>query len=406
MKKLTQQEETEVNEIGKRITETMGRVADRIELLQHQRQGNIERIGLATLGAIQANRQQTHRNTEYLRKIDASLNELRLQSRDLQATNNVFFMIHPSMAEVMQTGLYRIVSEDQYIERLLNTDLHQYTSRMDRLTKYLSENHLWPDIEYTRRTRTPVQALSPMTREELLRHLQLPKDDTADMDDLKYVLRRSHAMGQRGLDQARSLMSKDAFKALLAKDQSTILMVDGHVKNEGAGKISPLSVWSASFAASLSQSDSIVALHFFCSLHSCSDSEDVNAGPLGLMRSILAQLIRQADISTWIRRPQILSQDNRVESISQLFKSLLTEIDPGKTIFLIIDNVSEFEGVTWNEWSNQIQHVFTSLYHLVHDDRGGQEARRRPKIKVLLTSANKSTVLRSLVAGEEIISLR
>lgn len=101
----------------------MGRVADRIELLQHQRQGNIERTGLATLGQIQANRQQTHRNTEYLRKIDVSLNELRLQSRELQATNNVFFMIHPSMAEAMQTGLYRIVSEDQYIERLLNYHL-------------------------------------------------------------------------------------------------------------------------------------------------------------------------------------------------------------------------------------------------------------------------------------------
>lgn len=124
MKKLTQQEEIEVGEISKRITETMGRVADRIELLQHQRQGNIERTGLAILGEIQANRQQTHRNTEYLRKIDVSLNELRLQSRELQATNNVFFMIHPSMAEVMQTGLYRIVSEDQYIERLLNTHLY------------------------------------------------------------------------------------------------------------------------------------------------------------------------------------------------------------------------------------------------------------------------------------------
>lgn len=124
MKKLTQQEEIEVSEISKRITETMGRVADRIELLQHQRQGNIERTGLATLGEIQANRQQTHRNTEYLRKIDVSLNKLRLQSRELQATNNVFFMIHPSMAEVMQTGLYRIVSEDQYIERLLNTYLY------------------------------------------------------------------------------------------------------------------------------------------------------------------------------------------------------------------------------------------------------------------------------------------
>lgn len=245
-----------------------------------------------------------------------------------------------------------------------------------------------------------------MTREELLQHLQLPKDDTADMDDLKYVLRRSHAIGQRGLDQARSLMSKDAFRSLLAKDKSTLLMVDGHSKNEGAGKISPLSVWSASFAASLSQSDSVVALHFFCGLHSCSDSEDENDGPLGLMRSVMAQLIRQADDLSRVKRPQILSQDNRVESISQLFKSLLTDIDPGKTIFLIIDNISEFEGVTWNEWSNQIQHVFTALYDLVHDDGGGEVARRRPKIKVLLTSANKSTVLRSLVADEEIISLR
>lgn len=31
--------------------------------------------------------------------------------------DNVFLMITPDMASVMQTGLYNIVSEDRYIER-------------------------------------------------------------------------------------------------------------------------------------------------------------------------------------------------------------------------------------------------------------------------------------------------
>lgn len=249
-----------------------------------------------------------------------------------------------------------------------------------------------------------------MTKEDVLRCLRLPETDPSSTDDLQYVLRRSNAMGQRGLNQARSLMSKDAFKTLLSKDESGLLMVDGHCKADGAGKISPLSVWSASFAASLTQSASVMALSFFCGLHSQDDSNDPYAGPVGLIKSIMGELIRQADHVDRMghvdpRLVKDVTEDN-LEAMSGLLKNLLGAVDPEKTVYIIIDNISEFEGMTWNGWSDQILLVFTTLRGLVQGEEDKQGTRTRPRVKMLVTSANKSIGLGRLVAEDEIVGLR
>lgn len=245
-----------------------------------------------------------------------------------------------------------------------------------------------------------------VTNQELVRILRVQETGSSAEMDMKYVLRRSNSMEQRGLSQARSLMTKDAFKSLLAKDESGILMVDGHCKEDGAGKTSPLSVWSASFAASLMQSDSVVVLHYFCGLHSRSIEGDPVSGPLRLIKSLIEQLVRQAGdhVSRMGTLDKALAQqvmENSFEAITGLLKPLLMTLDPGKTVFIIIDNVSEFEGVTWNEWSEQMLCVFRTLYDIVKDPGIGM----RLKIKVFMTSANKSTTLGRRVEDNEIVSL-
>lgn len=401
-----------MSEISKRVTGAIQCVSDRVDLLQHQRLGNVERTGLTTLRETRANREQTHINTDYLRNIDARLQLLqsRAHGQEPHVTNNVFFMMHPDMAAIMQTGLYRIVSEDQYIQREFITLPNSFFHLPYKVNQTV-ENHLWPEIDFTSRPRTPVYLLPPITKTQLLERLHLQQDDESHTDDLKYILRRNHSMTPRGLDQARSLMSKEAFKTLLATDKSAILMVNGHSKSEGAGKVNPLSVWSASFAASLAQSDTVVVLHFFCGLHSDEDSDDVHAqGPMGLARSLLGQLIHQADDTLRLGPLDTLPvnelQEGNINSILHLFKSLLASVDTGKTVFMIIDNVSEFEGMTWNGWSEEIKLIFTTFYDLIHDAGGDQEARTRPKVKVLMTSPNKSTSLGEMVAEDEVVALR
>lgn len=248
----------------------------------------------------------------------------------------------------------------------------------------------------------------PVKQEHLLQVLKIQDEDIAT-EDMKYVLRRSHSMEHRGLSQARSLMAKSTFKEFLAKGESGLLMVDGHGKSDGAGKTSPLSVWSASFVASLTQSDSITALHFFCGLHARSDSDDPYCGPVGLVKSLAVQLLRcpgdQLPSLGPIDQALLDDLDNdNFESICELFRILVLSLNPEKILFVIIDNISEFEGVTWTAWHDQAHLIFDLLHGMVQTDTDA--TRRRARLKVLITSANKATSLGRSVKDHESVALR
>ncbi|POS79110.1 hypothetical protein DHEL01_v202503 [Diaporthe helianthi] len=103
-----------------------------------------------------------------------------------------------------------------------------------------------------------------------------------------------------------------------------------------------------------------------------------------------------------------LAQDvaeDKFEAILGLVNPLLMILDPKKTVFVIIDNASEFEGVTWNEWSGQLVQVFKMLYDIVRGQTAGAGSGAQLKMEVLMTNANKSTVLGRLVEDVEIVSL-
>ncbi|CAN8096427.1 unnamed protein product [Discula destructiva] len=239
------------------------------------------------------------------------------------------------------------------------------------------------------------------------------QDDNSAAEDLKYILRRCHSMKPQGLSQARSLMTKSIVKDFLSAAKSGLLMVDGHGKSDGAGKTSPLSVWAASFVASLTQTDSVMAVHFFCGLHVRSDPDDPYCGPAGLVKSLVTQLPRfssdQLPVFGAVDRKVLDDLDTgEPESICELFKTLVSNLNPEKKLFVIIDNMSEFEGSTWTDWHAQTHLLFELLYAMVHKDT--ESSRRRVRLKVLITNANKATSVRGSVRGSvqdhEMVALR
>lgn len=415
LKRLGEGEIRDVDEISKTIAGAMKMVLDRVDLLQHQRLGNVERTGMDILRQVQATRENTADLRDIFTDLSTRLSHLEQQRREIpgnrQQDDNVFFIISPAMASIMQTGLYGIVSEDQYIKRELLpfADLRPAVRQInDRSADY----GLWPEDNGAGRPRTPLKMLIPVTKEDILEVLKIEDHDvprSSAIADMQYVLRRSHSMEPRGLNQARSLMSKDVFKDFVARDGSGLLLVDGHCKSDGAGKTSPLSVWSASFIASLVQSDSILVMHFFCGLHAQIDPDDSSAGPLGLVKSLAAQLILHP--SDPISRSNSLDRAlldgmnvDSFETLCEVFKSMIISIDSDKVLFIIVDNVSEFEGVTWNEWHDQTCHIFNLLYGLVQDR--SQNPERRLRMKVLMTSANRSLSFGRMVKDTEVVRLR
>jgi hypothetical protein len=96
--------------------------------------------------------------------------------------------------------------------------------------------------------------------------------------------------------------------------------------------------------------------------------------------------------------------EDRFEAMISLLKPLILSFDPNKTVFVIIDNASGFEGVTWKEWRDQMLQTFNTL-HCIVKLQHGTDSRMQLKVKLLMTNANKPTTLRRLVEDKDIISL-
>lgn len=223
-------------------------------------------------------------------------------------------------------------------------------------------------------------------------------------EDLKMVLRKNSSMTPEGIDRAHSLMSHGQFKEFMARETPALLLIDGHCRADGIGKTSPLSVWCASLIAALKQSPSVTAVHFFCGLHTRSGRE--LSGPLGLAKSLAGQLLACDDARD--TTPIYLASDiveraekNDVYAICEIIKALLLRLGQSKVVFCIVDNVCEFERSTWENWQQDLTTIFETLYSLVNNETYGG----RIPLKVILTSADRSTHLAGKVKSAELVSL-
>lgn len=222
--------------------------------------------------------------------------------------------------------------------------------------------------------------------------------------DLRTVLRKNYSMTQEGLDRAHSLMSHGRFKSFITREEPSLLLVDGQCQEEGTGRISPLSVWCASFIAALKQSPSVIVVHYFCGLHTRPGR--ALDGPLGLAKCLASQLL--AFDSATDALPIYVTKDvverakgNDVGAICAIIKALLHELCQTKVVFCVVDNVCEFERSTWGNWLKDLTEIFETLYGLVDIEK----ADARMSLKVILTSAGRSTHLVNKVKRLDHVSL-
>jgi hypothetical protein len=220
------------------------------------------------------------------------------------------------------------------------------------------------------------------------------------LGEAPYILRKSHSMKSDGLVKAHWLLSKTQFKEWLARPKSQVLLVDAHCKSDGIGNISPLSVLCASLASALPRSAHCIVLHHFCSGHKDLRLSPV-IGPAGLLRSLIAQLIMypgtglsSVDCGNQETVNAIAAYDTT--ALCSLFGKLICRIENSRTIFCIIDSISDFE-TNFRGWDKELINVVQLLRLITYARRQG------PPLKILLTNANKTLLLGSLVdvrAGE------
>jgi len=189
-------------------------------------------------------------------------------------------------------------------------------------------------------------------------------------DDLEVVLREVHQMQEGDLRRSQYLPQTPRFQHWFehsaSHPQSDIILVNGYSVEDSHRSISPLSVFSASLVSTIIRqfgpTERYVVLHHFCTLHTRSPDDDGLAGPVGLLRRLIAQLaiyLAGLDMHTRLLDRELFSdihaiselEDDKVNLIAlcELLGCLLNEVPEGVVVFIIIDNVSDFEVGNWRD---------------------------------------------------------
>lgn len=225
----------------------------------------------------------------------------------------------------------------------------------------------------------------------------------ASFTDLEKVLDQNNIIKPQHLGRARWLLVEDKFKIWLAPKQNDFLLVDGYCAEFGVRRISPLSVFVASLAVSMTQTLGVISLTFFCSEHFT--GSDSLSGPAGLIRSLILQLLLQCPK---LPEPNLdfISEDLfdqiwefNLSALCYLFRLLVERIEQHMTIYCLIDNISELEG-SIHGWRRELHYLIEKLIDIAEDDR-------IPAIfKLLVTCGHRSIDVVSLFPKPKHIQLQ
>ncbi|KAF8852565.1 hypothetical protein BDZ45DRAFT_678257, partial [Acephala macrosclerotiorum] len=304
--------------------------------------------------------------------IERRMDDLKRQFEMSQ--NATLEIVNANHAATIQTGIYYIVLENVHYAGYSQPQVY----------------------------RSPAPTYRKVSTSELLSLLDVPFD--AASNDLGYTLRQSNNFKTDILAHGRWLMTLGAFKSWLGGGRSDVLLVDGHFDQAKMGKTSPMSVFCATFIASIVKLQSTVVLHFFCGQHVTFD--DPLRGPHGLLRSLICQLLlypNTPEPSLEMLGQQELYNDLRgheLDALRHLFHQLVHQLPRGTLVFCIIDGFSEFE-TRMNNSTEDLRSVVHTLQSIA-----GNDNQAGPIFKVLMTSANRSTEIVHEIPEYQCVSLR
>lgn len=196
-------------------------------------------------------------------------------------------------------------------------------------------------------------------------------------------------------DRAVALLKSKKLKHFMSKPSSSVLFANAKCNIDK----SPTAYVSATLASTIKQSSkspnapdkNLCALLFFCTRHT--DQYDPHAGPRGLMRSFISQLLSYytPPLPCLQLAQQIDCED--IEDLCYTFRSIVDTLPRSVILFCIVDGLTSYE--TRSAYEEDAFILAQSLFQLARGrDRG-------PVVKVWLSAASHSRNLHSLLADEE-----
>ena len=359
---------------------------------------------------------------EKLDAVSAHVTHIELQQSHLTSTMS-------NLSPVME-GIVIGLSKGMEEQRRINERNQQTTRDM-----YTIINKLYVMVQETERTRADNWSASnqipclPSPKRRPQARLTVQVSISACTDEEQDAYRQNHQSVQRAyhnfdtksIEQANYLLLTPRFTEWLTDSDSDILLVDSHCTGKGVGRISPMSVLCTGLAETLLTSamqDDLalpyrpqIILSFFAGQHA--GQGDTLAGPHGMMRCLLDQLLSQwpddapnIDAEPDASDPEaFLNAD--IGFLCRVFEQLLVQLGPEYPVCGIIDGISYFETRLrgWEEELREVVECFLDIIDRQREERDGGVAEMAP-VKFLLTSPEKSIRLRSVVPMDCHVDLR
>lgn len=382
-----------VDAILERIKRASTSAASRIERLRIKLEAksrqDIEVIN-ATLGATY---EDVGRIYEKVRHLPSALEELGMLRHELRAEYQV---ISHQQKELLRQQ--RSVVDDAAEAKTSFLALYRELEVIRKAySQLLLSSRSQPHLLKNRSSPQPAPAWrSSLSPTELLRIVDVKPASVTD--DLKFVLKQGNRVSSDSQGRARWLFKTLLFQRWLSTTQSSLLLVDGSMGQE---KSPPLSVLVGILAIGQLEMESALSIHFFCGQHLDPDASDGLSGPIGMLRSLITQLILSLtaplpDLLHAVESPQLLSdiQAQTLPALCEVFRILVDQIPPGLTLFCLLDGISWYEQ---DQWLEQLRYTIGMLKDLVA--QGLTQPSASP-VKVLLTSPNRSIRIRDMLDPE------
>ncbi|RAL07999.1 uncharacterized protein BO97DRAFT_446483 [Aspergillus homomorphus CBS 101889] len=211
-------------------------------------------------------------------------------------------------------------------------------------------------------------------------------------DDLEIVLGKKAMFGVQVQSQAQSILQDARFLQWMNQEHPDLLLVDANLRAFALDNVSPISLFCATFVLSMAEvRPEEVVTHFFCGLHCTASLKDYWAGPNGLLRSLICQLLMI------LHRRDLLSMDflnsrsfvkqleeHELYSLCILLHQLVRQFPSETTVYCILDAVCCFDKDLYRSFQ-VLTTVIEYLHTIVQDDS------LRARFKVLMTNADQST---------------
>ncbi|EMD86518.1 hypothetical protein COCC4DRAFT_115804, partial [Bipolaris maydis ATCC 48331] len=300
-----------------------------------------------------------------------------------------------------------LVAGNNNIEQLLRDHLQQKDLQLERVRQ---ENVYLKVENGILRSTSPVQqitwappqqsALAPAPgchmNQEMLRNIIATFD--LDFDDVAFVMDKKGQLSGKDMARAEQIIHTRLFQNWIVSASSSKLLVHWDLsQSRRIAEVSPLSVFCMTLVQTLRTKDRFMSALWFCGCHVDESEPGARTGGHAMLLSLIDQLLRQFQFDT-----RSLYNDIDLVSLGEgglevpikLLDSLVRQLPPHITLFIIIDGVVLFER---EQFVDEALEVFASLIRLVVD------ASVMASVKVLFTSTPGTAIVRSAFEPENLI---